>query len=1039
MTFKDLQNSNVLQKNRTESRSYFIPFSSEENALTYERGRSDRFKLLNGMWKFHFAENPYEAPADFHKESFDISGWDNVQVPHHWQMQGYDRPHYTNVNYPFPVDPPNVLTDNPTGSYRREFHVPETWTGEQIFVRFEGVDNSFHLWVNGEAVGYNEGSRIPAEFNITDHIRSGTNTLAVRVYKWSKSSYIEDQDMWWLSGIFRDVYLLTRPNVHIRDTFIRTVLDQDYHDAELEMDVDLTNKTDQSADGLQIKYRLLDGQMNDVISGSKKDISVNDQSKLTISVPVENPRKWSAEDPYLHHVVICLKDGQGRVIETLAHKVGFRSVELKNGLVLVNGVAVMFKGVNRHDNHPELGRAVTLEDMRKDIILMKQGNVNAVRTAHYPNDPQFYDLCDEYGLYVIDEADLETHGFEVIGNIHQLSDDSEWEAAYVDRMERMVERDKNHPSIVMWSLGNESGYGVNHNAMYDWTHQRDVTRLVHYEGECRVIPYSEDNSTKEPRSSDIFSSMYTNIANLEKIGDRSDYTKPHIICEYAHAMGNGPGAFKEYWETFYEYDRLQGGFVWEWADHGIRKQTADGAKYFGYGGDFGDEPNDYNFVLDGLVMPDRTPSPGYFEHKKVIEPVKVHEFDLKAGRISIENRHDFISLDHLKLAWNVEVDGVIIQNGTLPLEDIGPGSSRELTIPYQLPEKLVPGADYWLNVQFTLAADANWANTGHEVAWAQFELPQKSKVDCVKSNDMALAGLEMKESDRRIYVGGADFELVFDTITGQMESWYHEGLSMIDTGPKLQFWRAMTDNDHRSARIWKQHGVHWLVERTDSVSWDVSDDRTKATVQVVKRVAPPILAWGIDVELTYSIYGDGDVYVDVAGVPSGDAPETLPRIGLEMTIPKTIDHVKWYGRGPGESYIDTKEANRFGVYDKRVDELMTNYVYPQENGNRTDVGWASFTNMHGMGLLTSGTNNFSAHRYSVEDFDRAQHTHELTEKDEVHVHLDYQQHGIGSASCGPDVLPKYELRTDNFNFSIRLKPFSLQEYTPMALSRAVKK
>ena len=1037
MVLQDLQNASVLQRNRMKSRSYFIPFSNEESAMTYERGQSERFQLLNGMWQFHYAENPYEAPANFYEEHYDTADWDSLAVPHHWQLQGYDKPHYTNVNFPFPVDPPNIPTENPTGSYRRTFFISDTWAEDQICLRFEGVDSSFHLWVNGKEVGYSEGSRIPAEFDITDYVRTGENTLAVRVYKWSKASYIEDQDMWWLRGIYRDVYLLARPKVHIQDTFIRTILDEAYRDATLEIDVDLANLTNQTVDGLQVEYRLLDANHTLIKTGLKESKSVKNHEKLKIDVPVKNPTKWSAENPYLYHLAVCLKDRDGHVVEAVAHKVGFRSVELKDGLVLINGVAVMFKGVNRHDNHPDLGRAVTVEDMRKDIILMKQGNINAVRTAHYPNDPQFYELCDEYGLYVIDEADLETHGFEVTGNIHQLSDDPAWEEAYIDRMERMVERDKNYPSIVMWSLGNESGYGRNHNAMYDWAHERDKTRLVHYEGECRLIPYSEDDSTDEPRSSDIFSSMYTPIHLLETLGKRNDYAKPHIICEYAHAMGNGPGGFKEYWETFYKYERLQGGFVWEWADHGIRKQTEDGEEYYGYGGDFGDQPNDYNFVLDGLVMPDRTPSPGYYEHKKAIEPVKVDALDLKEGKLKITNRYDFIALDHLNLAWSIEVDGKVIQNGTFPLEDIHAGGSEELTIPYSLPEVLVPGADYWLNVQFTLASDTNWGKAGCEMAWAQFELPQKASLTPVEGHHLNLSALNVEEIKHHLLVKGANFELDFNTVTGQMETWKHENISLIKTGPKLQFWRAMTDNDHRSARVWKQHGVHWLEQRIDHVSWHVTDDQTKVTVKVTGRIAPPILAWGIGVELTYTIFGDGDVYVDVKGDPRGDFPKTLPRIGLEMTIPNTMDRVKWYGRGPGESYVDTKDANRFGVYDKTVDELMTNYVYPQENGNRTDVKWASFTDIHGMGLFTSvePAFNVSAHHYSVADFDEAQHTHELKKKDDIFVHLDYQQHGIGSASCGPDVLPEYELNTEPFNFSVRLNPFSLQQHAPMMLSR----
>lgn len=1038
MTLQDWQTLKVLQRNRVKSRSYFVPFSDEGQALTYERGHSERFQLLNGVWKFHYSENPYVAPTDFYQEDFDVTGWDNLQVPSHWQLNGYDKPHYTNVNYPFPVDPPHVPTENPTGSYRRDFYVPVDWINEQVYLRFEGVDNCFHLWVNGKEVGYSQGSRVPAEFNITKYLRPGRNVLAVRVYKWSDASYIEDQDMWWLSGIFRDVYLLARPDVHVRDTFICTDLDEKYQDATLKIDVEIENKNDHTVDGLQVDYRLLDAQMRQVegVSGSQ-DLAVpgHGQNSISIGIPVKNPEKWSAENPYLYHLLINLRDEKGYGTEVIAHRVGFRSIELKDGVVLINGVAIKFKGVNRHDSHPDLGRAVSLEHMVKDIELMKQSNINAVRTAHYPNDPRFYELCDEYGLYVIDEADLECHGFERIGNVHQISDDPAWEEAYVDRIERMVERDKNHSSIVMWSLGNESGYGTNHRAMYEWAHEKDPTRLVHYEGECRKI-LEEEQSEREPGLSDVFTTMYTSVEEIAALGKNADYTKPHILCEYAHAMGNGPGGFKEYWEVFYKYRRLQGGFVWEWADHGLRRDNENGEQYFAYGGDFGDHPNDYNFVIDGLVMPDRTPSPGFYEHKKVIEPVKVDEVDLKAGKIKISNRYDFISLDHLNLSWSVEADGQIVQNGILDVNHIVARSTEELTIPYSLPDILKPGTDYWLNLNFTLAAETTWADAGHEVAWAQFELPQKAPAT-VGVDESYVNPLAVKTTGSSLLVQGPNFSLAFNKVTGQIQSWNFEGFPVVETGPKFQFWRAMIDNDHRSETEWKNHGVHRLQQRTDQVDWHLSSDGIKVSVKVIQRIAPPVLAWGINMEMTYTICCNGDVFLDVSGDPMGEVPRTLPRIGFELTIPKSLDQVTWYGRGPGESYIDSKLANRFGIYQKSVDQLYTNYVYPQENGNRTDVKWTAFTNLRGTGLLVSGIPelNFSAHHYSIEDLDKAQHSYELEKSDDIFVHLDYKQHGLGSASCGPDVLSQYELSTENIDFHLRLTPFSVDQISPMELSK----
>ncbi|PAV31157.1 beta-galactosidase subunit alpha [Virgibacillus profundi] len=1017
MSIPDWKSLDVLQRNREKSRSYFIPYPNESSALSYERGNSDRFKLLNGKWKFNYAENPETAPADFYKEDYDTSNWDLIEVPHHWQLQGYDKPHYTNVNYPFPVDPPHVPTENPTGSYQRDFYIPEDWQEEEIYLGFEGVDNCFHLWVNGVEVGFSKGSRVPAEFNITKLIHPGENRLAVRVYKWSDSTYIEDQDMWWLSGIFRDVYLIARPNVHIRDIFIRTDLDENYENALLKMDVEVSGEI---AGDQKVEYQLLDHLKKPVEEIAGRE-ALSTDGLLTIEAPVTNPKKWSAESPYLYHVLLKLTDEKGNISEVIAQKVGFRSVELKGGLVLINGEAIKFKGVNRHDNHPDFGRAVPYENMVEDIKLIKQGNFNAVRSAHYPNESRFYDICDEIGLYVIDEADLETHGFETIGDINRLSNDPEWQAAYVDRMERMVDRDKNHPSIVIWSLGNESGNGINQEAMANWAMERDPTRLIHHEGESREH-FRAGEHDKDSVFSHVNATMYTDIPILDKIGEYTHLTRPHILSEYAHAMGNGPGSLKEYWETFYKHKRLQGGFVWEWADHGLRQFTENGEAYFAYGGDFGDQPNDYNFVIDGLVSPDRTPSPGYYEHKKAVEPVKVEAADLKAGKITVTNRYDFIPLDHLTLAWNIEANGQIIQSGKYSLDGIKEGTSEELTIPYELPERLEPNTDYWLNIAFLLAEDTNWAKAGFEVAWAQFELPQKRSEQIFHSK---VHPISVKE-DSSLTIEGVNFEIAFNKVTGQMEAWKYEGEDLIKGGPKLEFWRAMTNNDHRSAGMWKQHGVHWLQHRIDKVEWQLAEDKKSVTVEVQGRIAPPMIAWGIEVKQSYKISGNGEVSVSVNGKPTDNAPETLPRIGLGLTLPEKLDQVTWYGRGTGESYADTKIANRFGVYRKTVDELFTNYIFPQENGNRTDTKWAAITNKRGAGIFVSGSENFdfSAHHYTVENLDEAQHTYELEKKEEVYLHLDYKQHGIGSASCGPDVQEEYKLKTEDFTFDFHLVPFS---------------
>ena len=1023
-TRNDWENPKVFQRNRVQARASFVPYPDENSALSGERGCSPWFKLLNGRWKFHYAENPALASKDFFAESFDVSCWNDISVPCSWQVLGYGRPHYTNVQYPFPVDPPRVPTDNPTGSYRRNFFISDDWADRQVFLRFEGVDSAFYMWVNGQKVGYSQGSRITAEFDITPYIRSGVNTLAVRVFQWSDGSYLEDQDMWWLSGIFRDVYLITTPRVHIFDFRIRTELDVEYRDAILKVRATLKNHGDQDINHYHVEIRLLDAELQTVLEyplNSDADIQGNGETTLDLEMPVANPEKWSAESPYLYSLIITLKNEHGQVVEVGTCKVGFRSVELKDGNLLVNGVPIMIKGVNRHDHHPDLGKATSLDSMIQDILLMKCHNINAVRTAHYPNDPRFYDLCDYYGIYVLDETDLECHGFGTIGDWNRTSDDPEWEGAYIDRVARMLERDKNHPCVIIWSLGNESGFGCNHEAMSKWVRRADLTRLLHYEGD------------RQQKVADIVGPMYTSVDGIIELGKDRDAEKPVILCEYAHAMGNGPGGLKEYWEAFYQHKRLQGGFVWDWIDQGLRQFTEDGKEWFAYGGDFGDEPNDGNFLINGLIFPNRKPSPGLIEYKKVLEPVKVEPVDLTVGKIKITNRHDFISLSHLIVSWNLMADDKMLQNGTIRTPNIAAGRSKTVTIPFTQPP-IIPGANYWLNVSFTLASDTPWAPEGHEVAWVQFKLPlEVPPAPAFKADSMP--PIDCEDSENTIKVSGTNFKLIFDKIHGIITFWQHEGLKVINKGPLLNFWRAPIDNDKRIEPAWRKAGLDSLTHRIDEVQCSKPNDGI-VQIHVKSRIAPPILDLALECDYTYTIYGSGDVILDTHGIPKGKLP-ILPRIGLQMTLPGELDHVLWYGRGPGESYIDSKQANRVGVYSCSVNDLYVPYVYPQENGNRTDVRWMSLIDVRGMGLLAVGMPmlDFSAHRFTTQDIEKAKHICDLIPRDEITLNLDYRHHGLGSASCGPGVLPQYELHPNEFRFSIRLKPFSVDRISPMGLSK----
>ncbi len=1029
----DWENHELTHLNRYPARAYFVPFAEAGTALVGERGLSDRFLLLNGEWKFHLAPTVAEAPADFFEEDFEDGGWDDIHVPWSWQCHGYDYPHYTNCPYPFPYDPPRVPTENPTGCYRRQFCLPDSWSGRRVRLHFEGVDAAFHVWVNGQEVGFSKGSRVPAEFDLTDYLRSGCNTLAVQVMRWSDGSYLEGQDMWWLSGIFRDVWLLSTPALHVDDLFVTTTLDTAWRDATLGLRIDLLNTTDKQATAT-VETTLLDSLGNLVAgAGTTATAAVPGQggASLQLATAVAGPTLWSAETPYLYTLLVTLKDAAGKVLEVVPQRVGFRSIERSGATFLVNGVAIKLKGVNRHDHHPDSGKAVPLEAMLTDVLLMKQHNLNCVRTSHYPNDCRFYDLCDEYGIYVIDEADVETHGCGPAGNINAISDDPAWEAAYVDRLVRMVERDKNHPCVIMWSLGNESGFGRNHVAMAKAARAIDPTRLIHYEG---ATGWGKRDDLDAAAAVDVCSRMYASVDEVVAYGQDKGATMAFIQCEYAHAMGNGPGALKDYWDAFYAYDRCQGGCVWDWIDQGLRQVDADGDEYFAYGGDFGDEPNDDKFLINGLIFPDRTPSPGLIEYKKVLEPVQCEAVDLAKGKVRLINRYDFSDLSGLSLGWTVMADGKILQRGTLPTPAIKARQSKTVVIPYQ-PFQPQPGTEYWLNLTFTLARDENYAAMGHEVAWGQFLLPVAAPAAATLPV-ATLPTLDVEETATEIVVIGANFELAFDKVRGRIAAWLHEDLSVLAVGPKLNFWHAPTDNDVRWTADWKNKYLHLLKQRIDGVDCQrLADGAIRIVVQA--RIAPPVLKYGLRAEYVYTIYGSGDVALEVVGTPEGEWPDPLPKIGLQMALPDDLDQVSWYGRGPGEGYIDSKQAGRFDLYDSQVEDLFTPYVKPQECGNRTDVRWVAFTNLRGMGLLAVGRQplDFSAHRYSDAMIAAARHTVDLEAGELITVNLDYRHNGIGSGSCGPATLPKHQLHMQPFAFGLRLKPFSVDQASPAALSK----
>lgn len=1038
LVLRDIENPRITNRSRLPARAHAFSYPDEASAAAMDCDLSPWYKSLSGDWKFHYSESVEESPESFHAESFDATEWDFIRVPGNWQMQGYGHPHYTNFLLPFPVDPPKVPTENPTGCYRREFYLPENWIGRRVTIRFEGVDSAFHVWVNGREVGFSKGSRNPAEFDITPYVRLGENNVSVQVYQWSDGSYCEDQDMWWLSGIFRDVYLLSISETHLWDLHATTTFDEAYSEAQLSISSEIHNYSALEARGITLNAKLLDSDRRQVGSQlAQTDISANGTGLLHMFIAVSKPYKWTAETPYLYTLLLTLKDSEGEIIEVTPLRIGFRQIEMKNANLLVNGAPIMFKGVNRHEHHPDFGRAVPFDSMVEDILLMKRHNINAVRTSHYPNDPRFYDLCDYYGIYLIDECDLETSSFYPSWEGNPM-DDPEWEDACIDRMVRMVERDKNHPSVILWSLGNESDFGCNHETMARVTREIDPTRFIHYEGDHKV------------RCVDVFSQMYPDVDTVVKIGKGDKDAKtwdrgvpegftnmPYIACEYAHAMGNGPGGLLEYWDAFYKYPRLQGGFIWEWADHGIRCHTTDGTEYFAYGGDFGDVPNDGNLICDGLVFPDRVPSPGLIEYKKIIEPVKVEAIDLGAGRFRIKNRYDFRSLDHLGLNWCIETDGEVTANGTVPIPHVEAGESVEMSIQYALPKESPFVASYF-TLSFTLVEDEVWGDRGHQVAWSQFRLPvEVAAVKRLATDDMP--PLSIERTGTLLLVHGNDFELTFDRVRARIADWSAQGLRIMKAGPRLNFWRATTDNDARgwsNLSPWYASGLQHLQHRVEQVEFEQVSD-SAAIIRADVRIAPPGSARCFKCEYIYTIHGSGELIVEAHGIPEGDWPETLPRIGLQMVLPKRQEHVTWFGRGPGESYPDSKQAGRFGRYEMAVDELYTPYVCPQENGNRSDVSWVALADNDGLGLIAVGmpTMNFSAHYYAPEDFEKARHTCELVCRDEIILNLDYRQNGIGSASCGHGPWPHYLLHPEEFRFKIALRSIRGSSSLPAEAAR----
>lgn len=1008
---KTWENHQIDGINRMPARAHFLTFQSKEKALLNNNRYTHAFKNLNGVWKFMFLDAPEYSPEGFFNSDFDVTKMDDITVPGNWQLQGYGKMHYSDLWYNFPINPPYVPTENPTGIYKRTFFVEESYRDKKIIIRFCGVDSAYHLWINGKEVGYSKVARNESEFDITDIIRVGEeNDVTVRVYQWSDGTYLEDQDMWWESGIFRDVELIGVPKDGINDYKVIADLDDEYKNGIFKVEAFLRTTKE-----VNVTFELVDAGENTVFTKTV----VTKEGKACIDEVIADVNHWTAETPYLYKLFMTVED-DGQIVEVIPQNVGFRNIRLNGETFLVNGVAIKFKGVNRHDYSPQNGRVVSREEIEKDIILMKQFNINAIRTSHYPNSYYLYDLCDEYGMYLIAETDLECHGFELTGDYKWITDDPSWELAYVSRMTRMIERDKNHPAIIFWSLGNESAFGCNFRKMTDVAHEMDPTRLVHYEGDFDV------------ESADVYSTMYTWIENPKKPYLMKDIIekskKPHIHCEYCHAMGNGPGNLKDYQDLVYAHDKLQGGFVWEWFDHGIESFTESGEKYYRYGGDFGDDPSNKDFCIDGLIMPDRTPSPGLYEYKKVIEPITTTAVDIQKGIINLLSRYDFANLDRFNLVYKVMEDDVILQTGFMAVPSIEARANKDITLPYDLSAiKVKPGAHYYVNISYQLREDTSYASSGHELATAQFELPLYKEGIVVRPEGI----LNVKKEHTTLHVKGANFSLDFNLVNGNLMNIVRDGMQVLSKGPRLTLWRAPISNDMEIIdKLKKVYFLHLEHEVVMNIDYHMEGNILKVEVDTINSTTNS--AWHFKTKYVYTVCPSGDILIDVEGTPSGRvdlAPDMLPRIGVSMHLDKSMEHVRYFGMGPGENYADSKEAAQMGLYANTVDGLFTNYVIPQENGNHMGCKWVSMTNDRGMGLLasTEGDFNFSASWYEDKDLDDAKHTCDLVKRDYIIFNVDYKQNALGTNSCGQWQLDKYRAKFEDFKLSFRLTPFNNKE------------
>ncbi|RIJ48895.1 DUF4981 domain-containing protein [Maribellus luteus] len=1015
---KPWEDPTINEVNRLEPRASFIPFTATEQARTEDKWQSPLIKSLNGMWQFHLANNPAERPFWFFKNDFDTRSWDQIEVPSNWQMKGYDYPIYTNVKYPHNTTPPLITDDyNPVGSYKRTFEVPANWKNKQVIAHFGAAGASLSLWVNEQYVGYSEDSKTPMEFDITPFLKSGKNTMAVEVFRWCDGSYLEDQDFWRLSGITRDVYLVARGNQALKDFSVGSNLDDSFKNGLFSLNIELQNDAELT----------VEASLSDKGTLIREFTETTSESSVAFDAEIENVKQWSAEIPNLYELMITLRNKKG-IVEVIRQEVGFRRVEIKDGHLLVNGQYVYMKGVNLHEHNDKTGHVQDKATMLLDIKTMKENNINAVRTSHYPQPELWYDLCNKFGLYIIDEANIESHGMGY--GPESLAKDTLWKAAHMFRTKNMFERDKNQPCIVTWSLGNEAGNGINFEITYDYLKSVDSTRTVQYE------------RAGVERNTDIFCPMYMRIEGMIQYAE-SNPEKPLIQCEYAHAMGNSVGNLQDYWDVIEKYPALQGGFIWDWVDQGLLTTNEKGEEYWAYGGDFGPEnvPSDGNFCNNGLVNPDRTVKPHLLEVKKVYQYIAFKAEDLTSGEISIQNKYAFLNLSAFDFVWEVTGDGKMLDNGSLGEIDLEPGASQTFTIDYSLTPE--PGVEYFLTLKAKLKKDWSLVEAGTEMAAEQFELPAFTPI-VGKLTAVKLPDVKTEESEDAVTISADNiFSVSFDKNAGVMTSFKEGETELLISGPVPNFWRAPIDNDfgnnlHKRSRVWRKAGENRQVVKTNVKKIGNAEVQIEFVFDLVNDEGAKIASYNS----TYTVYGTGDVVVNNHfKMTAKDLPEIV-KMGMNLVMPRKFDQMSWLGRGPQESYCDRKSGAFVGLYSGSVADQYWAYLRPQENGNKTDVRWMTITDNEGNGLLFTGMPllEVSAHHNILEDFESMErtdgrqvegiavvnrHTTDVQPRDLTSVNIDYRQMGVGGDdSWGAWTHDQYRLTAKEYSYSFRMTPLS---------------